>query len=900
MTQNLWEFIDKFGTFFCKNAKDLKSAYLPLVNEAGIMSSITPELKGDIKLSQDKFLMAPLSSSDIKNTKVSRNFWVRLNDKNLTWSATGVSSLSSRNQDKISLTAGLLWHKLTNINKSIGLKSEITNFVPASNNTVEIMSIKLTNISKKAVKITSTSAIPIYARSAENLRDHRHVTSLLNRIILNKFGVIVKPTMVFNEKGHFINNTCYFVLGAENNSLPPVMLWPIQEEFTGANGDLENPDSLNSKTNSNLTRNLDGKDAIGALRFKTKTLAPQKSVDYLLIIGIAENYNSINTTFKKFNTPKKISTALEANKRFWLAKSQTISFSSGNDNFDNWLRWVNIQPVLRKIFGCSFLPHFDYGKGNRGWRDIWQDYLALILNNNDPKELRKFIIDSFSGIRIDGTNATIVTKKPGEFIADRNSLPRVWMDHGLWPYFTLELYLNYTNDLKILFAETCYFKDRLLKRAKEFDKNQDSSKLLNNFRTPHRSTILEHVILQHLVQFFNVGKHNNIRLENADWNDGLDMAPEGGESAAFSSFYGYNLERIASLLDHLRNKENIYSITLTKELGMLLDTLKKPINYENAALKRCLLEKYLEDTKTKVSGQKIRIPIEKIIFDLAKKSSWIKKHINGKEWINLDRNKGFFNGYYDNKSKRVEGMFNSKVRILLESQVFPILAGGAGKDKICKILAATRKYLLDKKLQGLRLNTDFEKPQLDLGRAFSFSYGDKENGAIFSHMSVMFAYALFKNGFNKDAWEVLSSLYSLSINSKKSKIYPCLPEYFNLEGNALYSYLTGSASWFIFTLLTQFFGIRGEFGDLRINPKFTKDIFKTNKIGINFKFCGKDIRLIYKNHKKLAYPKYKIVSIKTNAQNAKFVCQEASSILIKRPILEDIKSKNILIEVKLG
>jgi len=41
---------------------------------------------------------------------------------------------------------------------------------------------------------------------------------------------------------------------------------------------------------------------------------------------------------------------------------------------------VAIQPTLRKIFGCSFLPDFDYGKGGRGWRDLWQDCLGLILS----------------------------------------------------------------------------------------------------------------------------------------------------------------------------------------------------------------------------------------------------------------------------------------------------------------------------------------------------------------------------------------------------------------------------------------------------------------------------------------------------------------------------------------
>ena len=50
--------------------------------------------------------------------------------------------------------------------------------------------------------ITPTVAIPLFARSADNLRDHRHVTSLLHRIRLTPHGVTVTPTMSFDERGH--------------------------------------------------------------------------------------------------------------------------------------------------------------------------------------------------------------------------------------------------------------------------------------------------------------------------------------------------------------------------------------------------------------------------------------------------------------------------------------------------------------------------------------------------------------------------------------------------------------------------------------------------------------------------------------------------------------------------
>lgn len=124
-----------------------------------------------------------------------------------------------------------------------------------------------------------------------------------------------------------------------------------------------------------------------------------------------------------------------------------------------------IQPLLRRIFGCSFLPDFDYGKGGMGWRDLWQDSLSLILN--DPGKVRPLLINNFSGVRIDGSNATIIGKKTGEFIADRNRISRVWMDHGVWPLITLDLYINETGDLNILFEQAGYFRDHQIFRSRE-------------------------------------------------------------------------------------------------------------------------------------------------------------------------------------------------------------------------------------------------------------------------------------------------------------------------------------------------------------------------------------------------------------------------------------------------
>jgi cellobiose phosphorylase len=435
---------------------------------------------------------------------------------------------------------------------------------------------------------------------------------------------------------------------------------------------------------------------------------------------------------------------------------------------------------------------------------------------------------------------------------------------------TTHIYIHQTADLKILSEETTYFQDHQLCRSKETDRDWKPDKgkeLKTETNEVYKGSILEHILVENLVQFFNVGPHNHILLEDADWNDGLDMAVECGESVAFSAMYAQNLRSLCEIIERLNPK----NIVILKELAVLLDSVGRDnIDYSDIDAKRRLLEKYFQSTKHGVSGEKIAIDKSRLISDLQKKADWMYKHIRDNEWLE----EGFFNGYYDNDKQKVEGNRNGIMRMTLTGQVFPVMSAIADSTQIKTLFDNARKYLKDKKLGGFHLNTDFKEEQLNLGRAFSFAYGDKENGAFFNHMAVMFAYALYKQGHVIEGYEVISSIYGMALDTPKSKIYPCLPEYFNAEGRGMYSYLTGSASWFVFTLLTQVFGIRGEYGDLAIEPKLTAQQFKNNNtLTILTHFAEKLIEVRFVNLGRKDFAVYCINKVvfngKTIAENIK-------------------------------
>ncbi|MDR3594900.1 GH36-type glycosyl hydrolase domain-containing protein [Clostridium sp.] len=860
------EFVNNKGMFKLKNPENNSYMYFPLANEAGVMSSITPTLNGDCKMSQNTYLLAPVSSEELHNNKSSRNFWVYIEGIGA-WSATGVSAAQqaetfSAEKEETELEASIMCHKITRKSKKFGIQSEIVSFVPSNNEQVELMKVTITNIGDEAKKITPTVAIPLYCRSADNLRDHRHVTSLLNRIETTEEGIIVNPTLTFDERGHKKNTVVYGVVAATGDGEKPVSFCPIVEEYIGEGGSFEIPKSvlLNEEFKVNANVKLEGYEAVGAIRFEDVVIEANESKTYIVAIGFGDSNAYFDSIASNHLNETAFEHLLKDTKEYWDEKIN-ISYETKDRQFDNWMHWVNFQPMLRRIYGCSFLPHHDYGKGGRGWRDLWQDCLALLAM--DPSNVRGMLLDNFGGIRIDGTNATIIGTKQGEFIADRNNIVRVWMDHGAWPFLTTKLYIEQTGDIDFLLEKQNYFKDLQAGRGTEKDNLWDLSqgnKICTQELVEYKGTILEHLLVQHLTAFYDVGEHNNLKLHGADWNDGLDMADEKGESVAFSALYAGNLTDIAELLKYLRDVKKVKSIDLAEELQTLLTDGNEV--YDNVEKKQNILKNYCNKCEHSISGQVISICCDELILNIEEKAKWLKEHIQKNEWITNKEGYSWYNGYYDNNARRVEGDGESGTRMMLTGQVFTVMSNTATEEQVESIIKAAGKYLYDKSIGGYRLNTNFNEVKTDLGRMFGFAYGHKENGAVFSHMAIMYANALYKRGFAFEGFKVIDTLYSHCSNFDVSRIYPGVPEYINEHGRGMYHYLTGAASWLILTVLSEMFGVKGKMGDLAFEPKILARQFDDEgKASIEMNFAERRLKVEYINEDNKEYGEYKVSEI---------------------------------------
>lgn len=891
-----YSYTDRYGSFRMQKPEFNSYLYFPLAGESGLKASVTPLLGGDSKIDQNTFLLEPVSVENLHNSKSTRNFWCVLDEKKA-WSATGASAEAEAHkgtpeEEESNLDAGVMWHRVERRSEKYSLVSEITSFVPCDDRTFEVMSVTVKNPGMEPVSFTPVAAIPLYARSADNIRDHRHVTSLLHRISVNEWGVEVTPTLTFDERGHRKNSLSYFVYGADDEGRGPEKCCPRTEDFIGEGGSFARPGGLwKLEDNCWVTGGLEmaGGEAVGALAFQRRTLAPGEEASFCICMGITscDDREMFRVSLmKEYASPSGAEAALEKVRRDWREKIN-VRFETGDKDLDGYLYWVAFQPILRRIYGCSFLPYHDYGKGGRGWRDLWQDCLALLLM--EPDGVRQMLLENYGGVRMDGTNATIIGQKRGEFLADRNNIVRVWMDHGVWPFMTTCFYIMQTGDLPVFNEQVSYFKDRQICRGEDRDEqwNPEQGTLQMSPGGVVKGTVLEHILLQNITAFYDVGEHNHIRLRGADWNDAYDMASENGESVAFTAAYAGNLDQLAELTER-------YAATVSEimefqqEIVCLLQDRAEI--YDSVVKKQEFIREYYNSCRHELRGEKRKVSLAQVAKTLRGMADWLKKHIRMTEWLETPEG-GFYNGYYDNHKSRLEGSFPGGTRMTLTSQVFPIMSGTATEEQVGRIAEAADRLLYEPRLGGYKLNTDFGEVKDDMGRAFGFAYGHKENGAVFSHMAVMYGNALLQRGFVREGYKALDALYRQASDFEHSRIYPGLPEYFDDRGRGMYPYLTGSASWLLMTMVTEICGVRGIYGDLSLQPRLVRELLDENRrMDIRLNFAGVPLHIRFQAQEEQdVYTEVKSVTLDGEA---------VSGNIIPRDVLQSLRTeREILIQV---
>ena len=171
----------------------------------------------------------------------------------------------------------------------------------------------------------------------------------------------------------------------------------------------------------------------------------------------------------------------------------------------------------------------------------------------------------------------------------------------------------------------------------------------------------------------------------------------------------------------------------------------------------------------------------------------------------------------------------------------------------------------DEGTPGIRLTSEFKNIDLNVGRITGFVYGYKEHGSKWVQQNIMLAYALYDHNLVEQGNEIMKEVFEIANNTSKAKIFPGVPSYFDNQNKGAYAYLTGSSSWYLLTLITQIFGVKGVFGDLHFEPKLTKYYFNEEGMAhISTNFAGYAIDVTYANPDHLDYGEYGIGDVIIN------------------------------------
>ena len=786
-----------------------------------------------------------------------RFLWLRENKR--TWLVNNYD-LTNKETLNPKYEMGLGYVKFSGSSKKMNLNVSATIFVPLEEMS-ELWLVDITNDSNKDKEIDFIPTIPIYAGSRAYVEYHRDVVRLYNKSKIDK-DIEIIPGLEWVEGLTDPSNICYFMSAETQKGKKGTRFYSDRETFLGPNGMWLKPEAVLNDTAPE--KQCYGKEAVGAIEFKKVNIPAGKTVSFVIINGIAFNGSAEAKKMIKKYSYKNAVKAFDSLNKYWEERTNRVRITTANNDFDNlWNTWWCYQLSMRYWFGNTAHPQTDYGSDFAGWRDFWQDMMAATVI--DPKGLEERTMKTLEGIRLDGTNATRFFARTKEFGSDE--VNGLWCDHPYWTAQTVMILINFLGDPNFLFRGGIgYFKDCYQNRGET--KNSDWKKgYIENQKTSEKKkysgTVIEHLLVQIMTMFYDVGKNNLLKQKRADWNDAVDQVR--GENVTFSFALAQNCNEVADLLEKIANMLNIKEFEIFEELSILIENWNNQIKDIPSDIRIKTLTKYLNKVNNTISGRKVKIKVKTILRDLRTKAQLSIDNANKKAW-----NGNYYSGYIFADGNPVDTVFKKNAltkkkatsddfMMMLMPQTWSLVSGGSDKINVSeKVIDSVLKYLFDKKVGALKLNypayTKFDKT---IGRITGFAPGTKENNAIFSHANLFFVWALIKRGMPDEAYKVFSGINPLSHEHSVIRTGPWIPEYYvssdnpNIAGRGEYPVLTGSCAWTRYVFQNFFFGVKGVLEGLLIDPKLpaTKD-FKECYLKINFRKAVYNIKFMNTSLKK--------------------------------------------------
>ena len=166
-------------------------------------------------------------------------------------------------------------------------------------------------------------------------------------------------------------------------------------------------------------------------------------------------------------------------------------------------------------------------------------------------------------------------------------------------------------------------------------------------------------------------------------------------------------------------------------------------------------------------------------------------------------------------------------RIFLNPQSWALLSGAAGPEQTDAMLGQIDSQLATP--YGVTiLAPAYTKMREDIGRVTQKFPGSAENGAVYNHASIFYAYSLYKTDNADRAYDVLRKMLPDETDAiKRGQLPTFIPNYYRgayhqfprTAGISSQLFNTGTVAWYYRCVIEELFGLKGSHGTLLIEPK---------------------------------------------------------------------------------
>ena len=333
-------------------------------------------------------------------------------------------------------------------------------------------------------------------------------------------------------------------------------------------------------------------------------------------------------------------------------------------------------------------------------------------------------------------------------------------DDLLWLPWAICEYVDATGDDALCAEETAFLDSPPLRGDEE-------SRYETPARTQETESVLEHGLraLETALQR-GTGRHGLLRMLAGDWNDGFDRVGTAGEgeSVWLSWFFAHTAQRFAALCARLGADGN--RVRMLREAGQAVGR--------------------------------------------AANGAW-----DG-EW--------YLRGWFDDGSP-IGSVSCAACQIDSVAQSFSVLCPQSEPEKRRSALRNAFARLYDGEHGLVRLFAPPFLPQKrDPGYITSYGPGFRENGGQYTHGAAWLAMALLREGMTEEGWKVLRALLPGDRDTLRyvAEPYVVAADVYGApghEGQAGWSWYTGSAGWLYRVALKELLGLCLENGTLTIRPR---------------------------------------------------------------------------------